>query len=118
MFNSSTNQKLFKKHLCNQNSNYEKYGRFSLQREPSRTTAKLTLFAANKDEWDTKEDTGKSMKNALCCDMPKGTSRAEATSNSEKIKPIALAVIELRLSKGISQSVSQSFTCSVSGKFC
>ena len=29
--------------------------------------------------------------------MPKGTSRDEATSNSEKIKPIALAVIELRL---------------------
>ena len=31
---------------------------------------------------------------------------AEATSNSEKIKPIALAVIELRLSEGISQSVT------------
>jgi len=28
--------------------------------------------------------------------MPKGTSRAETTSNSEKIKPVALAVIELR----------------------
>ena len=27
--------------------------------------------------------------------MPKGTSRAEATSNSEKIKPVALVVIEL-----------------------
>jgi len=39
--------------------------------------------------------------------MPKGTSRAEATSNSEKIKPIALAVIELCLTKGISQSGSQ-----------
>jgi len=24
-----------------------------------------TLFAVNKDEWDTKEDTGKSMKNTL-----------------------------------------------------
>ena len=24
-----------------------------------------TLFAVSKDEWDTKEDTGKSMKNAL-----------------------------------------------------
>ena len=34
--------------------------------------------------------------------MPKGTCRAEATSNSEKIKPVALAVIELRLSEGIS----------------
>ena len=28
-------------------------------------TAKLTLFAVSKDEWDTKEDTGKSMKNTL-----------------------------------------------------
>ena len=39
--------------------------------------------------------------------MSKGTSRAEVKSNSEKIKPVALAVIKLRLSEGISQSVSQ-----------
>ena len=43
----------------------------------------------------------RNMKNALY--MPKGTCRAEATSNTEKIKPVALAVIELRLSEGISQ---------------
>ena len=30
------------------------------------------------------------------------------TSNSENIKPVALAVIELRLSEGISQSVTYS----------
>ena len=41
------------------------------------------------------------------CGMPNGTSRAEMTSNNEKIKPIALAVIELRLSG--SQSVSRKF---------
>ena len=35
--------------------------------------------------------------------MPKGTYRAETTSNSEKIKPVALAIIELLLSEGISQ---------------
>jgi len=40
--------------------------------------------------------------------MPKGTSWAEATSNSEKIKPVALAVGELRLTEGISQEVRQS----------
>jgi len=28
-------------------------------------TTKSTLFVVNKDEWDTKEATGKSMKNAL-----------------------------------------------------
>ena len=39
--------------------------------------------------------------------MPKGTCQAEATSNSEKIKPLALALIVLRLSEGIDQSVSQ-----------
>ena len=43
----------------------------------------------------------------MYCGMPKGTCQAEVTSNSEKIKPIALAVIE-RLSEGISQSVTQS----------
>ena len=43
--------------------------------------------------------------------MPKDTSRAEATLNSEKLKPVALAIIKLRLSEGgISQSVSQSLT--------
>ena len=67
---------------------------FRYKGKPSRAIAKSTLFAVSKDEWDTKEDTGKSMKNAL----PKGTCRAEATSNNEKIKPVALAVIELHLS--------------------
>ena len=47
------------------------------------------------------------------CSMPKGTSRAEATSNSEKIKPVALAIIEFHLSEGIRQSVSQSVENSV-----
>jgi len=44
----------------------------------------------------------------MYCGMPKGTSWAEVTSNSEKIKPIAIAVITLRLTEGISQSGSQS----------
>jgi len=61
------------------------------QRKPSHPTIKLTLFTINKDEWNAKEDTGKFMKNALCVlwYMPKGTSWAEVTSNSEneKIKP-------------------------------
>jgi len=45
-----------------------------------------------KDEWNTKEGTGKSMKNALYiqyCGMPKGTFRVEVASNSKKIKHIA-----------------------------
>ena len=40
--------------------------------------------------------------------MPKGTCPAEAMLNSENVKPVALAVIKLRLSEGISQLLSQS----------
>jgi len=36
--------------------------------------------------------------------MPKSASQAEATLNSDKIKPIALVVVGLRLSEEISQS--------------
>ena len=38
---------------------------FRYEGKPSHATTKSTLFAVSKDEWDTKEDTGKSMKNAL-----------------------------------------------------
>ena len=38
---------------------------FHLEGKPSRACAKSTFFPVSKDEWDTKEDTGKSMKNAL-----------------------------------------------------
>ena len=38
---------------------------FRYEGKPSRAIAKSILFAVSKDEWDTKEDTGKSMKNAL-----------------------------------------------------
>jgi len=38
--------------------------------------------------------------------MAKGTSQAEATSNSEKIKPVSLAIVKLRESEAISQAVS------------
>ena len=87
---------------------------FHYEGKPSCAIAKLTLFAVSKDEWDTKEDTQRM--HCTYCGMPKGTARAEAMSNSEKIKPIALAVIifELHLSEGINKSVSQS----VSRTFC
>jgi len=44
--------------------------------------------------------------------MVKGTSQAEATSNSEKIKP--LAIVKLHESEGISQSSRQLVSQSVS----
>ena len=52
----------------------------------SHATTKSTFFVVNKDEWDTKEDTG------MHCGIPKGISR---TLNSEKIKPVALAIVWL-----------------------
>ena len=61
---------------------------FRYEGKPSSATAKLTLFAVSKDEWNTKEDTGKSMKNALY--VLWYAKRAEAMLNSEKIKPVAL----------------------------
>ena len=38
---------------------------FRFEGKPSCAAAKLRLFAVSKDEWDTKEDSGKSMKSAL-----------------------------------------------------
>jgi len=61
------------------------------KRKPLHAT---TLFAVSKDECNSKEDT---MKNALYIQyysMPKGTSLAEATSNSEKIKHVALTIVK------------------------
>jgi len=63
---SSTNPELFEKHLCNKSSHYEKYGQFLItQRKPSCAITKLMPFTVSKDERNTKEDTGKSLKNAL-----------------------------------------------------
>ena len=62
--------------------------------KPSNATDKSTLFAVSKDEWNTKENTGKFMKKhiVVCQKAPLGLK----------------AVIELHLFEGISQSVSQS----------
>ena len=38
---------------------------FQYEGKPSHVTTKSTLFTVSKDKWDTKEDTGKSIKNAL-----------------------------------------------------
>ena len=49
--------------------------------------------------------------------MSKGTCWPKATLNSEKIKPVALAVIKLHLSEGISQLLSQSVENSLNNFF-
>ena len=85
---------------------------------------KLTLFTVSKDEWDTKEDTGKSMNNVLyvlryakrhlssrCQKAPLRLKRRRIVKKTNK--PVALAIIELRLSKGMSQLFTQSVENSV-----
>jgi len=86
LLHSSTNWQLLEKLFCNQSDYYEKYW---LWKE---AITNLTLFAVSKDEWHTKEDTGKSIKNGLCACMPNSTSWVEETLNSEKIKPLPLAI--------------------------
>jgi len=45
-------------------------------------------------------------KHCMYSGMAKGTSRAEATLNSKKIKPVALDIVELREYEGIRQAGS------------
>ena len=66
LLHGSTNQEVFEKHLCIKSSHYKKYVWFLVtQQKPLCATTKLMLFTVSKDEWNTKEDTGKSLKNAL-----------------------------------------------------
>jgi len=81
------------KHLCNKEAIIKYTDDFCYEKESSCTITKLTLFVVSKDQWNTKEDTGKSMKNALyILQYGKSTPGAEATSKGEKIKPVALAI--------------------------
>jgi len=82
------------KALCNRS-----IVRIQIISEPPHATTKLTLFTVSKDEWDTKEGTGKS------CGIPKGTYWTKVMWNSETIKPIALTNVKLCLSEGINQSI-------------
>ena len=50
--------------------------------------------------------TGEPMQ-STCCSMPKGTCQPEVTFNSKKMKPVALAVIELYLSEVSQQKIPQ-----------
>jgi len=69
-------------------------------------TTKLTLLAVSKDEWDTKEGTSKSMKNALHV-SEKAPLELKRRRSTKKIKPIALAIVELHLYECIRPLISQ-----------
>ena len=76
---------------------------FHYEGKPSCATTKSPLFAVSKDEWDTKEDTGKFMKKecivrtVVCQKAPLGPKQCRTVKK-------ALAVMELHLSEDISQS--------------
>jgi len=54
---------------------------------------KFTLFVVRNDEWDTKEDIGKSMKNALYLQQyGRRSLLGWSKVNNKKIKPVALAI--------------------------
>jgi len=69
-------------------------------------TTKSTLFVVSKDEWDTKEGIGKSMKSTLY--EQRCLKRHLLTLSSEKIKPVSFAILVTHWSEGIRQLVSQS----------
>jgi len=75
------------------------------KRKPSCAATKLTLFAVEKN--GTPGTVTPRRMHYMYCGMPKGTSRAEAMLNSEKIKCVALACIaKLCWSEGIRQAGS------------
>jgi len=94
-----------KKNFCNQSSHYENYGQFK--------EAIMCLPLNWHFSWWTKMNGTQRRAvvspwrmHCMYSGIVKGTSRAEATSNIEKIKPVALAIVELRESEGIRQAGS------------
>jgi len=105
MFNplhGSTNQELFKK------PHYENTNDFHDTKEVITCYHQISIFTDSKNGWNiTQRRTLGNPWRMHCthCSMLKGTCQAKVMSNSEKIEPIALAVIKLRLFEGISHSV-------------
>ena len=56
---------------------------FCFEGKPSCATAKSALFAVSKDEWDTKEDTGKYLVHtAVCQKEPLGPKQCRTVEKS------------------------------------
>jgi len=71
---SNTNQQLLKKKLSNQSSKITSI----MNGSHHMPNTKSTLFAVIKDEWDTKEGTGNSIRmHCMYSSMAKGTSQTE-----------------------------------------
>ena len=86
--------------------------------KPSHVIAKSILFAVNKDEWETRKDTGKSMRNALyVLRYAKRHLSSQSDVKQGKNHAIALAIKPLLSYACLKASVSQLLTYSVSRKF-
>jgi len=84
---------------------------FRLELKPSR--ARHLLWGVKMNGTQRRTLVSPSRMHCIYSGMAKSTSQAEATSNSEKIKPIALAIVELCESESIRQSVRQLVSQSV-----
>ena len=90
---SSVNPEPFEKYLCHQGSHYSMDIRFA--KEAIMCNHQINTFRCQQRWIEYK--TVKSQKNTLhVLWYTKGISQAEATLDSEKIKPVVLAVINLR----------------------
>ena len=90
MFNplhSSTNQEQFEKTSAIKIATMKNTDDFRYEGKPSCATTKSTPFAVSKDEWDTKEDTGKVneeciVRTAVCQKVPVGPKRRRTVKKS------------------------------------
>ena len=110
---SSTNQEVFEKHLCIKSSHYEKYGqlRISLHKGSHHVLPPNWHFSLSAKINGTQRRTLVSPWRMTLYILQYAKRRLSGWSNVEqwKIKLIALAVIKLRLSEGISQLANRKF---------
>ena len=101
LLHSNMNQYLVKNHLCNQGSHYEKYKQFPLCKGSHYMQPPNRHFSPSAKMNKTQRKTLTSPWR-MHCGMPKGTPRAKATLNSEKIK---LTLSYACLKESVRQSV-------------
>jgi len=94
---NSTNQQLFEKNFCNQNSYYENYGEFLLQMEANMCLPQNWHFLwwAKMNGTQRRALVSQWRMHCMYSSMAKGTSWAEVMSNSKEINAIVLTIVEL-----------------------
>jgi len=111
MLHGKTNQELYKKHLCNLGSHYEKKDNFHYAYKGShhmQPPNRHILMSTKTNGTQRRTVVSPWRMHCAYCGMPKSTSRAEVMPNSEKTMLVVCAVIKLCLSE-CSQSVRRKF---------